>query len=50
MRPPVDGLKGASDGLIFAIVAVKKSANVESVDDPREVGALAEGSVMVKAA
>jgi hypothetical protein len=49
MHPHVDGLEGASDGPFFAIVAVK-SANVESVDDPREAGALAEGAVMANAA
>jgi hypothetical protein len=48
-RPRVDGLEGATDGQILTIVAVK-SANVESVDDPREVGALAEGAVMANAA
>ncbi len=44
----VDGLEGASDGPILAIVAIK-SANVEPVDDPREAGALAEGAVMANA-
>ncbi len=48
-RPHVDGLEGASDGPILEIVAVK-SMNVESVDDPREAGALTEGAVMVNAA
>jgi hypothetical protein len=48
-RPRVDGLKGLSDGPILAIVAVK-SANVESVDDPWEASALAEGAVMANAA
>jgi hypothetical protein len=48
-RPRVDGLEGASDGPILAIVVVK-SANVESVDDPREAGALAEGAVTANAA
>ncbi len=49
MRPRIDGLKGASDGPILAIVAVK-SANIELVDDPREAGALAEGAVMANTA
>ncbi len=49
MHPRVDGLKGPSDGPILAIV-VFKSTNVESVDDPREAGALAEGAVMANAA
>jgi hypothetical protein len=48
-RPHVDGLKGASDGPILTIVTVK-STNVESVDNPREAGALAEGAVMANAA
>ena len=40
----VDRVEGAADGLIFAIVAVE-APNVESIDDPREVGALAECAV-----
>ncbi len=49
MRPCIDGLEGASDGPILVIAAVK-SANVESVDDPQEVGALDEGAVMANSA
>jgi hypothetical protein len=48
-HPRIDGLEGASDGPILKIVAVK-SANVESVDNPWEAGALAEGAVMANAA
>ena len=47
-RPRVDGLKGLSDGPILAIVAVK-SANVESVDNPRELCALTKGAVNMNA-
>jgi hypothetical protein len=47
-RPCVDGLEGVSDGSILAIVAVK-SANLESVNNPQEAGALAEGAVMANA-
>jgi hypothetical protein len=48
MRPRVDGLEGASDGPILAIVTVK-SSNVESVDNPWEAGEFAEGAVMANA-
>jgi hypothetical protein len=43
-RPSVDRVEGAADGLIVVIVAVE-ATNVESIDDPREVGALAECAV-----
>jgi hypothetical protein len=46
--PSVDGHKGASDGPIHAIFGVK-SADVNSVNDPREAGALAEGAVNANA-
>ncbi len=43
-RSAVDLVEGAPNVPIFAIVAVK-SADVESVDDPREAGALANRAV-----
>ncbi len=43
-RLSVDRVEGAADGSIFAIVAVE-APNVESIDNPREVGALAECAV-----
>ena len=43
-RLSVDRVEGAADGSIFAIVAVE-APNVDSIDDPREVGALAECAV-----
>ena len=47
-RSSVDGHEGASDGPIPAIFGVK-SADVKSVDDPREAGALAKGAVNANA-
>ncbi len=43
-RSAVDLVEGAPNVPIFAVVAVK-SADVESVDDPREAGALADRAV-----
>ena len=43
-RPSVDRVEGATDDSIVAIVAVE-APNVESVDDPREAGALAKCAV-----
>ena len=37
----VDRFEGAADGSIVAIFAIE-ALNVETIDDPREVGALAE--------
>ncbi len=45
--PHVDVVKGAADVPIHAIIAVE-SADIEVVDNPREVGALAEGAVGAK--
>jgi hypothetical protein len=44
LRSAVDIVKGAADDSIFTIVAVE-ATNVESIDDPREAGALAECAV-----
>ncbi len=43
-RSAVDAVEGAADRLIFPIVAIK-AADEETVDDPRDIGALAEGAV-----
>ena len=40
----VDRFEGAADGSIIAIFAIE-APNVETIDDPREVGALAECAV-----
>jgi hypothetical protein len=48
VRSSVDGHEGASDGLSPAIFRVK-SADVISVNDPREAGALAKGAVNANA-
>jgi hypothetical protein len=47
-RLSVDGHEGALDGPSPAIFGVK-SADVKSVDDPREVGALTKGAVNANA-
>ena len=44
LRSPVDIIEGAADGSIVAIFAIE-ALNVETIDDPREVGALAECAV-----
>ena len=43
-RPSVDCVEGAADGSILAIVVVE-APDVESIDNPREVGALVECAV-----
>ncbi len=43
-RSAVDAVEGAADRPIFLIVAIK-AADEEAVNDPREIGALAEGAV-----
>jgi hypothetical protein len=44
LRPTVDIVEGTADHPICAVVAVE-AADVESVDNPREIRALAEGAV-----
>ncbi len=43
-RSAIDAVEGAADCPIFPIVAIK-AADEEVVNDPREIGALAEGAV-----
>jgi hypothetical protein len=47
LRPCVDVVKGTADVPICVIAAVE-SADIESVNDPREAGALADGAVELK--
>jgi hypothetical protein len=47
-RPHVDGVKGLSCIAIKAVVAVE-SIDVQSVDNPREAGAFADGAVNANA-
>ncbi len=49
LGPTIDIVKGTADHPICTVVAVE-AADVESVDNPREIRALAEGAVRPNAA